>query len=63
MDSHKKTIIKTISYRVISTSVLMLFVWLYTGELLLSLSAGAIEFVTKSVIFYVHERVWARFKF
>ena len=62
-DTHRKTIVKTISYRVISTIALVGVVWVVTDQPLLSIGIGAIDVILKMALYYVHERVWTKIHF
>ncbi len=57
-ESHLRSILKGVSWRIIGTGVLVLGAWLYTGDVTLAFSFGAFEFVTKLVLYYAHERLW-----
>lgn len=57
---HKRTLVKTISWRVVATTTTMGLVYLFTGELSLSLGVGVLEVVSKMLLYYVHERMWNR---
>lgn len=61
--SKTRTILKTISWRIVGTLDTMLLGWLITGSPLVGLKIGALELVTKFVLYYLHERVWLKFKF
>ena len=41
----------------------MLLGWLITGSPLVGLKIGALELITKFVLYYIHERIWLRCKF
>ncbi|MFT7296896.1 MAG: putative membrane protein, partial [Flavobacteriales bacterium] len=41
----------------------ILISWFITGETTVALSIGAVEVVTKMLLYYVHERLWERFFF
>ncbi len=56
----KRSLIKTISWRVIGTIDTVLISWIITGTLTLAFSIGLIELVTKMVLYYFHERAWNR---
>jgi len=58
----KRSLTKTISWRVIGTLDTILISWLITGTLALAFSIGAIELVTKMVLYFFHERVWNSIK-
>jgi uncharacterized membrane protein len=61
-DKIKRSLIKTISWRVIGTLDTILISWLITGTLALAFSIGAIELVTKMVLYFFHERAWNSIK-
>ena len=58
----KRSLIKTISWRVIGTLDTILISWLITGTLAMAFSIGAIELVTKMVLYFFHERAWNSIK-
>jgi uncharacterized membrane protein len=37
--------------------------WLITGSPIMGLKIGALELFTKFGLYYLHERVWVKFKF
>jgi len=54
----KRHLLKTISYRIISTSTSFLFLWLATGNIKIGASFSIVEIIYKPFIYYLHERVW-----
>lgn len=42
----------------IATISTIIIVLLFTGNLELSLGAGAVEFFIKMILYYLHERIW-----
>ena len=56
--SIKRHIAKSITWRIIATSTTIGVAWFITGEIDLSLKIGLIEVVLKTVIYFLHERVW-----
>ena len=58
-----RSIVKTISWRIVGTIDTMLLGWLITGSATVGLKIGALELITKFVLYYLHERVWVKFKF
>lgn len=58
--SQKLSLLKTISYRVISTSSICLIALLLTGSIKIGMTIGLIELVVNTIIYYIHERVWIR---
>ena len=54
----KRSLLKTISWRIIGTLDTILISWIITGALSLAFSIGFIELVTKMVLYFFHERAW-----
>jgi uncharacterized membrane protein len=61
--SRKRHILKTITWRIIGTMDTMLIGWLVSSDPLISLSIGGFELITKTVLYYFHERIWYKSKF
>lgn len=60
MESHKRSIVKSLSYRVIAAIITALLGWVFTGSFKLGLSLGLLDSAIKIGIFYGHERCWHR---
>jgi len=58
---HKRHILKTVTWRIIATIATILIVLFFTGNIELSLSAGAVEIVIKMILYYLHERAWYKY--
>ena len=58
--SKTRTLLKAISWRVVGTLDTMALGWIVTGSPLVGLKIGALELVTKFVLYYFHERIWLR---
>ncbi|MCF1190326.1 DUF2061 domain-containing protein [Mangrovimonas sp. AS39] len=56
--SYKRHIAKTITWRLVGTLDTILLSWLITGNPLTGLKIGFAEVTTKSILYYLHERVW-----
>jgi|TARA_B100000780_G_scaffold205920_1_gene146369 uncharacterized membrane protein len=54
----KRTIIKTLTWRVTASLTTFVIAWLLTGDLLIGISIGSIEAVAKIFLYYFHERIW-----
>ena len=54
----KRHIAKTISYRVVSTLIGFLLMWLISGSIKVGAAFGIAELVYKPIQYYIHERVW-----
>jgi uncharacterized membrane protein len=57
----RRHIAKTISYRVISTTIGIIVVWGVSGSLKVGTAFGVAELVYKPIQYYIHERVWYRY--
>lgn len=58
MDTHKRTIIKTITWRIIATLTTVLVIYLWTDNWSLALGSGLIANALKTIFYYIHERIW-----
>lgn len=56
--SKKRHVAKTISYRVISTTIGFGVVWSFSGSLKVGTAFGIAELLYKPIQYYIHERVW-----
>ncbi|MFP4846996.1 DUF2061 domain-containing protein [Winogradskyella sp. PE311] len=61
-DNIKRSIVKTISWRVVGTLATVVISYLITGTLALAFSIGGIELVSKMVLYFFHERAWNNIK-
>ena len=61
--SRKRHFLKTITWRIVGTIDTVILGWLITGDSTIGLSIGGLELVTKMILYYIHERVWYKFKF
>jgi uncharacterized membrane protein len=61
-DQLKRSLVKTLSWRIVGTLDTVLISWLLTGTLILALSIGGIELVSKMILYFFHERAWNTIK-
>lgn len=61
MPQVKRHIAKTISYRLISTLIGFLIIWLISGSIKIGAAFGMIELVYKPIQYFIHERIWYKF--
>lgn len=59
--SHVRHIAKAISWRILGTLDTMLIGWFITGSIEMGALIGGIEVVTKTFLYYGHERVWYKY--
>ena len=62
VESHRRSIIKAISWRALGTLDTFLLSWLITGEVKLAAAIGGVEVFTKMTLYYIHERLWIKIK-
>ena len=58
LESKKRHIAKTFTWRLIGTIDTMFLAWIITGDPLIGLKIGFAEVATKMALYYIHERVW-----
>ncbi len=58
METKVRSVVKTISWRIVATLTTILLVFIFTGNIAISTSVGALEVFSKILIYYIHERVW-----
>ena len=49
---------KGLTWRLLATTTTIVVAYIITGETEVAITIGAIEFVAKLVVYYVHERAW-----
>ncbi len=57
-DSHFRSILKAVSWRITGSIDTFVLALLFTGSSALAGSIAGTEIVTKIVIYYLHERAW-----
>jgi uncharacterized membrane protein len=62
-ESPLRSVVKGFTWRLVATFTTILIVYFITGEQAKAMQIGAIEFVTKFVVYYFHERAWLRVNF
>ena len=63
MESHKRSILKAMSWRVFAFFITSGVVLVLTGRMDLAGGIGLADSLIKVVLFYVHERAWNRIAF
>ena len=57
-DGIKRSLVKTISWRIIGTLDTIVIAYLITGTVHHAISIGGIELVSKMLLYFFHERSW-----
>ena len=63
MESHVRTIMKALSWRLVATVVTFSVAWFITGKLTLAAEISVADTLIKLGGYYFHERLWIRVKF
>ena len=57
-DLQKRTIAKTLTWRVTASFTTFIIAWILTGDFFIGISIGGIEAIAKIFLYYFHERIW-----
>lgn len=57
-ESHLRSILKAITYRIIGTLTTALLAFIVTGDVKISVTIAALEPIVKTIVYYLHERAW-----
>tara|TARA_B100000212_G_scaffold7100_1_gene5349 strand:- start:562 stop:768 length:207 start_codon:yes stop_codon:yes gene_type:complete len=60
MASYKSTLVKTIIWRFIATSITILSGWFVSGDWKFGLAVGGLDTVLKTIGYFGYERVWEK---
>ncbi len=57
-EAHHRSVLKALTWRAVATFTTMTIVFAFTRKVVLSIGVGAVEVVTKLILYYFHERIW-----
>lgn len=60
MEHPKRSLLKSLSWRIFSFLLTVIIIYLYTKNIKQSIGVGAGIDIVKMVLYYVHERLWNR---
>lgn len=60
METHLRSVVKGISWRVLATMVTTFVVYVYSGELAAAAIVGSFDALAKVLLYWGHERIWQR---
>jgi adenylylsulfate kinase len=63
VESHYRSIVKAVSYRILGSSTTALIFYVLTGKGSLSIGAGALDMILKIGVYFIHERIWNHINF
>ena len=58
MDSHLRSVVKGLSWRILATLVTTVVVFVYSGELAIAALVGSTDAIVKIILYWGHERIW-----
>ena len=62
-ETMRRTTVKTGLWRLIASLDTVALAWFFTGSVATAVSIGGLEVFTKLVLYFFHERIWARLPF
>ena len=57
-DQHRRSLVKTVSWRITGTGATFLISYLVLGNVMVAGSIAVIQLVANTVLYFVHERIW-----
>lgn len=57
-DTHSRSIVKSITWRVLGTITTGAVAFIMTGSFRITVAILSVEVLAKTLIYYVHERAW-----
>lgn len=57
-ESHLRSLLKGLTWRITGTIVAFALAMIVTGEIETALQVGALDFIIKFFLYYLHERIW-----
>ncbi|WP_062056262.1 DUF2061 domain-containing protein [Aquimarina longa] len=57
-----RSIVKAVSWRIVGTVDTLIVSYILTNEIAVATSIASIDFITKMILYFFHERVWNRIK-
>lgn len=58
METHKRSLVKTITWRIIGSTSASIIAYTITGSIEVSSAIGAIHLVINTILYWMHERFW-----
>ena len=61
-DTSKRSLIKTVTWRVTGSSATFLIAYFMTGNFAIAGVIGIVQLISNSILYFIHERVWNQIK-
>ncbi|MFC1614597.1 DUF2061 domain-containing protein [Gemmatimonadota bacterium] len=58
METRNRSILKTVSWRVLATLITASITWIITGSSVYAVEIGILDCSIKALVYYGHERTW-----
>lgn len=62
MDTHKRSLIKTISWRITGSGATFTIGYAISGSLGLAGTIAIVQLVANTILYFIHERIWNKIK-
>ena len=62
MDQPRRSLVKTISWRITGSSATFLIAYLLTGNFAVAGVIGVTQMISNTILYYVHERIWNKIR-
>jgi uncharacterized membrane protein len=62
METRSRSLLKAVSWRILGCTDTVIIAFLVTGRLSFAATISLMELVTKTFLFYAHERAWNRLR-
>jgi uncharacterized membrane protein len=59
-DTNKRSLIKTISWRLTGSGATFLISYIILGNFAIAGSIAVIQLISNTILYYIHERIWNR---
>jgi uncharacterized membrane protein len=61
-ETHKRTVVRMLTYRITAWLFTILWTWLIVGDLAKSTGFATVLHILLSIDYYIHERIWLKIK-
>lgn len=58
LESNKRSLVKTITWRLTGSGATFLISYIMTGNLSIAGTIAIIQIVSNTILYYIHERIW-----
>jgi uncharacterized membrane protein len=62
MDAPRRSLVKTISWRITGSSATFAIAYIMTGSLAVAGVIGITQMISNTILYYIHERVWNKIR-